>query len=95
MRAFKHLIKYAIKKGHTVSVHDGEYWAVKRSTGFKAIVEAVESVEECTLRFRNSDNEVIGSALITPFEDAECTVCDYSVTPFMEQWNELYELTIK
>ena len=95
MRAFKHLIKYAIKNGHTVSVHDGEYWAVKRSTGFKAIVEAVESVEECTLRIRNSSGEEIGWAFLTPFEDAECTVCDYSTTPFLQQWNAAYELTIK
>ena len=95
MRSFKHLIKYAIKNGHTVSVHDGEYWAVKRSNGYKAIVNAVESVEECTLRFRDAEKNVIGSAYITPFEDAECTVCDYSVTPFMEQWNAAYELTTK
>jgi hypothetical protein len=92
MRAFKHLINYAIKSGNTVSVHDGEYWAIKRSTGYKAIIDAIESVEVCSIRFRNSENELIGTALVTPFEDAECTVCDYSATPFMEQWNEAYNL---
>jgi hypothetical protein len=94
MKAFEHLIKYALKNNVTVSVMDAEGWLLKASTKYTDIIKAIESVEECTLRFRDVEKNVIGSAYITPFEDDECTVCDYSVTPFMEQWDNVYQLTI-
>jgi hypothetical protein len=96
MKAYKHLIKYALQAGHTVSVWDGEEWQVKRSTGFKAIVEAVESVEEAALRIRDNQGAVIvNSVSVQPFglEDDE-TVVDYTVTPFMDAWEEAYNLTM-
>jgi hypothetical protein len=94
MKAYQHLIKHAIAAGLTVSVHDGEVWAVKRSVEYRDIIAAVNSVEECSLRFRNVwRGDIIGSAYVAPFEDDECTVCDYSVTPFMEQWNTEYHKT--
>jgi len=96
MKAYKHLIKYALKAGHTVSVWDGEEWQVKRSTGYKAIVEAVESVEEAALRIRDNQGAVIvNSVSVQPFglEDDE-TVVDYTVTPFMDAWEEAYNLTM-
>ena len=96
MKAYKHLIKYALKAGHTVSVWDGEEWQVKRSTGYKAIVEAVESVEEAALRIRDNQGAVIvNSVSVQPFglEDDE-TVVDYTVTPFMDTWEEAYNLTM-
>ena len=94
MKSYKHLVNYAIKAGLTVSVHDGEEWPVKKSTNKALIYEHIEGVEECSLRFRNSENEIVGWAFITPFEEDDYTVCDYSVTPFMEQWNEAHNLTI-
>jgi hypothetical protein len=96
MKAFKHLIKYALKAGHTVSVWDGEEWQVKRSTGYKVIIEAVESVEEAALRIRDNQGAVIvNSVSVQPFglEDDE-TVVDYTVTPFMDAWEEAYNLTM-
>jgi hypothetical protein len=93
MKSFVHLIKYALSNNATVSVMDEEGWLLKTSVKYTDIIKAIESVEECTLRFRDAEKNVIGSAYITPFEDDDCTVCDYSCTPFMEQWNELYNLT--
>ena len=96
MKAFKHLIKYALKAGHTISVYDGEEWQVKRSTGYKAIVEAVESVEEAALRIRDSQGSiVVSSVTVSAFglEDDE-TVVDYVITPFMDAWEEAYNLTM-
>ena len=96
MIAYKHFIKHCLKAGHTVSVWDGEEWQVKRSTGYKVIIEAVESVEEAALRIRDNQGAVIvNSVSVQPFglEDDE-TVVDYTVTPFMDAWEEAYNLTM-
>lgn len=91
MKAYVNLIKYALKDGHTVSVWDGEEWQVKRSTGFKAIVDAVKSVEEAQLRIRDTEGNIIGWALVSAFglEDDE-TVMDFSSNQYMETWNDVY-----
>lgn len=88
MKAYKHLVAHALQKGATVSVWDGEAWQVKRSTKRAAIIEAIESVDEATLRFRDASGAVIGEALVScavDLEDDE-TVIDYTLTPFLESW---------
>jgi hypothetical protein len=94
MKAYKHLVKHALSMGCTVSVWDGEEWQVKRSTGYKAIIDAIESVEEAQLRIRRH-GDVIGWALVSAFglEDDE-TVVDHTCTSFMDEWSEIYEATI-
>ena len=95
MKAYKHLVKFALKAGHTVSVYDGEVWEVKRSTGYKTIIDCIESVEIATLRIRDAQGEKIGWASVIPFglEDDE-TVCDHTITAFMEEWNQSYNSTV-
>lgn len=90
MKAFKHLIKHALKEDCTVSVWDGEEFQVSKSTSYKAIVDAVESVDEAQLHIRK-DGEIVGWALVSAFglEDDE-TVMDHSVNDFMEGWSALY-----
>ena len=90
MKAYKHLIKHCLSMGCTVSVWDGEEWQVKRSTGYKAIIDAIESVEEAQLRIRQTD-AVIGWALVSAFglEDDE-TVVDHTCTSFMDEWSDIY-----
>jgi hypothetical protein len=94
MKAYKHLIKHCLSMGCTVSVWDGEEWQVKRSTGYKAIIDAIESVEEAQIRIRQHD-VVMGWCLVSAFglEDDE-TVINHSTTPFMDKWSEIYESTI-
>lgn len=95
MKAYKHLIRHAIAAGHTVSVWDGEEWQVKRSTAYKAIVEAVESVDEATLRILSRDGGIIGTALVSAYGLADDeTVMNYGVNPFMEAWNDAYDATL-
>lgn len=95
-KAHLNLIKYALAKGCTVSVWDGEAWQVKRSTSFQEIKNASESVDESTLRIRDSKGNVVGSAFVVldcTFEPDEY-IADYTVTPFMDAWDEQYNATI-
>jgi hypothetical protein len=94
MKAYKHLVKFALKHGYTVSVYDGEVWEVKRSTAYKTIIDCIESVEIASLRIRDTDGNIIGWASVIPFglEDDE-TVSDHTITAFMETWDNAYRLT--
>lgn len=96
MKAYKHLIKHALAAGHTVSVYDGEVWEVKRSTSYKAIVDCVESVEEAAIRIRDKEGEiVVSSVTVSAFGLADDeAVTDYTVTPFMDSWEVIYNATI-
>jgi chlorite dismutase len=88
MKAYRHLIKYALAKSCTVSVWDGEEWQVKRSTKLKEITDAVESVEEAALRIRSATGEtLVNSVTVSAFglEDDE-TIIDYTVCPFMDEY---------
>lgn len=92
MKAYKHVIKYALSKGLTVSVYDGEEWQVKRSDKFKDITDAVESVEEAALRIRDASGQIVANSVsVSAFglEDDE-TVTDYTICPFMDEWEQAY-----
>jgi hypothetical protein len=92
--AYIDLVKTAIKQGFTVSVWDGGEWQVKRSTGLKSIMEAVKSVEEAELRFRDGD-EVVGWAKVSAYGlDPEETVIDHTDNDFMNAWSESYEASM-
>jgi len=93
MKAYKHLVKFALKNNCTVSVFDGECWDVKRSTSYKEIIDSINSVEIAQLRIRKND-EIVGWASVMDaidFEPEE-TVIDHTITDFMNQWDEAYSL---
>jgi hypothetical protein len=94
MKAYKHLIKFALSCKYTVSVWDGEEWQVKHSSKYQEIVDAVESVEEAELTIRDGQNNKMGWALVAAFglEDDE-TVMDNTLTCFMEDWDKAYSET--
>jgi len=92
MKAYKHLVKFALKNNCTVSVFDGECWDVKRSKSYKEIIDSINSVELAELRIRQGD-EIVGWASVMDclnFEPEE-TVIDYTITPFMNAWDESYK----
>lgn len=95
MKAYKHLVKHALAQNCTVSVWDGEEWQVKRSSGYKAIIEAIEGVEEAELIIRDNQGDKMGWAKVSAFglEDDE-TVMDNTMTDFMNSWDEAYALTL-
>lgn len=51
------IVKDALAKGYTVSVYDGEEYALKRGTAYKQIMEACFSTDEDTLVFYAKTDE--------------------------------------
>lgn len=90
--AYKHLIDYMLAKQCTISVFDGEEWAVKRSTDAKEIDEAIRSVEEADLTIRNSEGKMIGWAQVSAFGlEPDETVMDNTMTDEMNEWDKAYD----
>ena len=81
-KAYLTLIKKALDKGFTISVHDGECWDVKRSTSYQAIKDSIESVEVAELRIRNAD-ALVGWAQIVPDLEPDETVADHTYNALM------------
>lgn len=89
--AYIDLVKTAIRHGFTVSVWDGEEWQVKKSTSLKDITDAIKSVEEAELRFRDAENRVNGWALVSAYGlEPEETVIDHTVNEWMSAWSDHY-----
>lgn len=92
MKAYRHLVKFALAAGHTVSVHDGEDWPVKRGARLGAIVAAVESVDVAQLLFRDATGERAGSATVSAFGLADDeTVIDWTCSELLMAWETEYE----
>lgn len=88
--SYKQLIKIALQKGYTVSVWDGEDWAVKRGCDADEIIEAIDAVEEAEIKIH--DGRVSNWALIIPYGVApDETIADYSCTGTMEDLLEFIE----
>ena len=87
MKAHINLIKNVLRDGYTISVWDGEEWQVKRSNSFRAIVAAVDSVDEAQLRIRDNNGNVIGWALVSAAVDLDDdeTIIDCSENEYMQR----------
>lgn len=62
--AMRKVAERAIKSGMTISVHDGECWAVRRASSIRAIVNASEGLDECRWLIRRLDGTRVGCALL-------------------------------
>jgi hypothetical protein len=96
VKAYAHLVQYALSNGHNVSVWDGEEWQVKKSTDAAAIIEAIESVEEAEISITGAADDparIIGWALVSAYglQDDE-TVIDFAYNDYMIKWETAYEL---
>ena len=92
-KAYLHLVKYALDNNATVSVHDSEEWAVKRSTSYADIKTAIESVDISSLRIRDrATGEVLGWAgiVLESGQSPEESVYDYEVCPLLDAWDAAY-----
>jgi len=97
MKAYKHLVRYALNAGYAVSVDDGgDDFEIVRSRDYKTIIYCIESVEQAQIVISDQSDKQIGWALVMPFGvDDEETVCDYTITEFMEEWNDTYNAVIE
>lgn len=90
MKAYKDLVKYALANNDTVSVYDGEEWAVKRSDKYQEIIDAIESVEEAELRIRDKDGVSMAWAQIIHDTGEDEHVADHTDNVYMDRWSEQY-----
>jgi len=88
------LLQAVLTDGNTVSVFDGEEWAVKRSTSIRAIKNELAAAEEDYIHVRNSDGEKLGWfwLIYNNGSEGEPMVCitDYVANDYCDRiWNAL------
>ena len=92
MKAYEHLVRYALAAGNTVSVYDGEEWPVRESTNAQEIIEHIESVEEAELIIKDPIDRRDLWARVSAFGLADDeTVIDYTVHSFTDDWQAAYD----
>jgi hypothetical protein len=87
LAVFNRLITACLAKGYFVSVHDGEEWAVKRSSDMSEIREAATAVEMVELVIRDMENNrKVGwiSIIWGNAPDGSELIADYTANPEME-----------
>jgi hypothetical protein len=92
MKAYKHLVRYALADGANISVFDGEEWQENRSTNAAAIIAAIESVEEAELIIKNNERRIAWARVAAYGLADDETVVDYTVNDFMNAWETAYNL---
>jgi len=94
MKAYKHLVKHSLANNCLISVWDGEEWQLRGSNSYKAIIAAIESVEEAQIRIIDKyTTDKMGWALVSAYGlDDEETVIDHSITAFMDAWDAAYQV---
>ena len=55
------LVKAILETGCTISIHEGEDWAISRSTSQSDIYAALNSTGEDTIFARNSERKLMGT----------------------------------
>jgi hypothetical protein len=97
MKAYEHLVRYALATAHSIAVWDGEEWATDKwptdkSTNYKTIIEAIESVEEAELVIRDrATGSRTAWARVSAFGLADDeTVIDYTLNDFTDEWAKSY-----
>jgi hypothetical protein len=90
MKAYKDLVKYALKNNDNVSVWDGEEWQVRRSASYQDIVDAIESVEMAELSIRDHDDNNKAWALIVHDTGEDENVADHTDNAYMDNWSDQY-----
>jgi hypothetical protein len=101
MKAYRHLVKHALKQGFVVSVYDGEDWSVRQSDKFKQIIDEIEGLDEATINIwdikvapTGNGNRRVGTALILPGLNPDETVADHSDNLWFNNWWKAYEETL-
>lgn len=95
MKAYKHLVNFMLNRGYVISVGSEGVTDLRRSSDEKAILEAIEAVDEASIRIRLKDaghGGHLASALIIAHGMADDeTVADFSDKPLMTEWQLAYD----
>ena len=78
------LVDAILARGHAISVHDGECFAVKRSNDRAAILDALASTEADTLIVRDASGTKLGSFFLVYGNGPDELIADYTFNPFCE-----------
>lgn len=77
------LISKILKQGCSISVNDGEAFAVKKSTDRKEIEDNCFNTEEFYFRIRNTKGEKLG-AIFFVHNSGENPICDHTDNEFIK-----------
>jgi hypothetical protein len=78
------LVKKALLEGNTVSVWNGEEWAVKSGKYYKPVMEEIKAVEMAELVIRDADANKVGWALVSLYGlEPDETVIDCTDNKYM------------
>ncbi len=98
MKAYEHLVQFALTTAHSIAVWDGEEWATDKwptdkSTNYKTIIEAIESVDEAELVIRDRETGSRAAwARVSAYGLADDeTIIDHTDCNFMDTWQEAYD----
>lgn len=83
------LVKHALASGYVVSVHDGEEWAVSKSSKYTEIMADIFTTDENTVVFHDKDGNRIGSVFLVFGNDGYDVMADQSAP----SWDELEKFT--
>jgi hypothetical protein len=89
MTKFK-MIKAILADGNFISVWDGGEWAVKKSQGYREIMEAIESVECAEIRIRDEQGSKLGWAMIVNGLEGEEEIADFTDNDYMNKLLDFY-----
>lgn len=83
-------IKSILADGHMISVWDGGEWQVKKSQSYKAVIDAIQSVDVAEIRIRDKDDNKLGWAMIVNGLDREEEIADFTDNDYMNKLLDFY-----
>ena len=88
------LVNRVLLDGNTISVHDGEAFAIKRSSNAVAILSAMASTDSDSLFIRDPNGDRIGSVYLVYGNEPENLIADYSWATYSNYSGENYMMAL-
>jgi hypothetical protein len=79
------IVDRALAKGYSISVYDGEEYALKRSTSRREIMDSLQSTDSDLLTVRNATGDKIGMIFFVWGNSPDEIVCDCSDNPAISE----------
>jgi hypothetical protein len=78
------LVNDALAAGYSISVYDGEEWALRSGKDAATVLAAMGSTDMDKLRFRDADDNIIGTVLLI-WGNEDDLISDTSESPEMDR----------